>query len=161
MNWGSICFNVSCMLVITVICGVAVVQVEPRILETYPPDLPDNGVTKGQWIASFQNYASLCVVSAGGASLLWYIFAQFVFKINRGDGAGKRIVWFLLFLVPIIMIIVSCIYVEEAKSSLWLANLFFFVNGVLPYYLTTLLFSPPSFKYAAIGAEQIRSRCPW
>ena len=165
MNWHSICFSMGCILVINTLCGIAVVQVEPAILEAYPPRLPgpqESGHLEiGQWISSFQKWAILCVVSAALASLLWYIWAQWVFQINRGKGAGKRTVWFLLFLVPIIISIVSCIYVAEAKSSLWLANLFFFLNGLLPYYLTTLLFSPLSFKYAPIGAEQIRSQCPW
>ena len=165
MNWSSICFNMGCILVITVLCGIAVVQVEPTILESYPPRLPGpqqpGHLEIGQWISSFQKWAILCVVSAALASLLWYILAQWGFKINRGEEAGKRIVWYLLFLVPIITIIVSCIYVEEAESSLWLAKLFFALNGLLPYYLTTLLFSPLSFKYVPLGAEQIRSQCPW
>ena len=160
MKQGIYFANVVCILVITALFGFAVIYVETPILETYPPQLSGN-LTIGQWISSFQKWAISCVVSAGLASLLWYILAQWGFKINRGTGAGKRIVWCLLFLVPIIIIIVSCIYVEEAESSLWLAKLFFALNGLFLYYLTTLLFSPLSFKYTPIGAKLFRSRFLW
>lgn len=161
MNWGIYSANIVCIIVITVLFAFAVIYVEIPILETYPPQLSDDNPI-GQWISSFQEWAILCVVSAGLASLLWYILAQWVFTIkNGGEGAGKRIVWVLLFLAPIIIIIVSCIYVEEAKSSLWLAYLLFALNGLLPYYLTTLLFSPSSFKYAPFGAKLLRPRFLW
>ena len=161
MNWSSICFHIVCILVINILCGVAVVEVEPPILEAYPPQLSDNNLTIAQWVANFQNWAIWCVISAGLASLLWYVLGQFGFKINTGKGVRKRIVWYLLSFIPIITIIMSYIYIGEAESSLWLAKLFFVLNGILPYYLTTLLFSPPSFKYAPLGAKQIRSQCPW
>ena len=149
MNWGIYFANVVCILVIIVLFGVAVIYVETPILEAYPPQLSStSNLTIGQWISSFQKWAILCVVSAGLTSLFWYVLAQWVFTINNeGKGAGKRIVWVLLFLAPIIMSIVSSIYVEAAESGLWRAYLFFALNGLLLYYLTTLLFSPLSFKY--------------
>ena len=161
MNWGIYSANMVCILVITVLCGVAVIYVAAPILEAYPPEL-SNTVNLGLWISSFQDWAISCVVIAGVASFLWYILAQWFFTINnRGAGSGKRIVWVLLFLAPIIMCIVSCMSIEKAKNSLWLAYLLFALSGFLPYYLTTLLFSPLSFKYAPIGAETIRSRMFW
>ena len=160
MKQGIYFANVVCILVITALFGFAVIYVEIPVLETYPPQLPDN-LTMGQWMASFQKWALVCVVSAGVASLLWYVLAQWVFKINRWEDTGKRMFWVLLFLVPITTIIVSCIYVEEVENTLMWTSLPFALNGLLPYYLTTLLFSPLSFKYIPIGAKQIRSRCFW
>ena len=164
MNWGIYSANMVCILVITVLCGVAVIYVAVPILETYPPDLPNTGndLDLGQWISSFQDWAISCVVVAGLASFSWYILAQWFFTIkNRGAGSGKRIVWVLLFLPPIITCIVSCMSIQEAESSLWLAYLLFALSGFVPYYLTTLLFSPLSFKYTPIGAETIRARMFW
>lgn len=164
MKRGIYFANVVCILVIITLFGIAVIYVETPILETYPPQLPDaddNSIDIGQWISSFQKWAILCVVIAGLASLFWYVWAQWGFKINRREGHGKRLLWVLLFVVPIIIIIVSCIYVEEAKNSPWLAYLFFALNGLLPYYLTTLLFSPSSFKYAPFGAKLLRPRFLW
>lgn len=153
MNRGIYFRDLVCILVITALFGVAIPYVEIPFLESFPPQL--SNLTMGEWVESFQKWAIGCVVSAGLASLLWYGLAQSVFK------AGKRIVWGLLLIVVVIITILSCFYVEKAESSLWLAKLFFVSNGVVPYYLTTLLFSPLSFKYTPPLAELVRSRCPW
>ena len=153
--------NVLCILVITALFRLAIIYVEIPILEDYPPQLSDNNLTIGQWMVSFQKWAVFCVVSAGVASLLWYVLGQWVLNIDKWEAAGKRMLWVLLFLVPIITIIVSCIYVEKAESSLMLVYVFFFLNGLLPYYITTVLFSPLPVKYTPIFAVLIRSRCFW
>lgn len=131
------------------------------LLDAYPPQMTGD-VEIGQWMTSFKKWASICIACAGVASLLWYILAQWVFKINRWeDTGGKRPIWLLLFLIPIIMTVISCIFIEPTESSQWLIYLFFFLNGLIPYYLITLLFSPSSFKYIPIGAKGIRSLCFW
>ena len=131
------------------------------LLDTYPPQLPGD-VTLGQWMTSFKKWASICIASAAFASLLWYILAQWGFKINRWeDTGGKRPIWLLLFLIPIIMTVISCIYIEPTESNQWLIYLFFLLNGLLPYYVTTLLLSPSTFKYIPVGAKKVRSQCFW
>ncbi len=152
--------NISAILLITVVF-ILLVFGELLYFDTYPPQMTTD-VDIGQWRASFQNWASICIACAGVASLLWYILAQWGFKINRWeDTGGKRSIWFLLFLIPIIITVVSCIYVEQTENSQWLIYLFFSLNGLLPYYGTTLLLSPSAFKYIPIGAKSIRSRCFW
>ena len=132
-----------------------VAYLESLLLDTNPPQLPE-GVTIEQWMASFQMWAIFCVASAGVTSLLWYVLGQWVFNIDKWEGSGKRMLWVLLFIVPIITIIASCICVERTESSLMVVYVFFFFNGVLPYYFATLLFSPSAFKYTPALAKQIR-----
>ena len=152
--------NISAILLITVVF-ILLVFGELLYFDTYPPQMTGD-VEIGQWMGSFKKWASICIASAGLASLLWYILAQWGFKINRWeDTGGKRSIWFLLFLIPIIITVVSCIYVERTENSQWLIYLFFTLNGLLPYYITTFLFSPAGFKYIPIGAKPIRSRCFW
>ncbi len=149
------------ILVIIGLFFLLVILGEVLIFEAYPPQLPDTGTTEQQqqqwmWIASFESWARVCVAIAGAASLLWYGLAQWTFKIrNEGKGSEKRVVWGLLFLFPIVAGIVSCILVDRAEK-MWIAYLFFILNGLIPYYLATLLFSPASFKYIPWGAKQIR-----
>ena len=133
-----------------------VLIVQPFILENYyPPYLPDT-LTMGQWIASFQNWALICVGTAFVAIFLWYLFAQKVFKKNSVKSYGKRGLWGSLFLLPVGAIVVSIILVEKAESSLWLAYLFFFVDGLFPYWMATVLSSPVAVKYTPIFAKQMR-----
>ena len=152
---------ISAILLIIAIFGFAIIYVETLILEVYPPQLSGD-LKKGQWIKSFQNWAALCVGSAAISSILWFILAQWGFKINRWeDTEGKRPIWFFLFLVPIIVVIVSCIFIKQTESSLLLVYCFFLLNGLAPYYISTLLFSPSAFKYVPVLAKAIRSRCFW
>ena len=132
------------------------VDLEIRFLDTNPPQLPTN-LTMGEWKASFEMWAYICVGSAGVASLLWYILAQWTFKINRWEDTEKRSTWvWLYFLLPFAAFIVSVICVKRTESSLTWVYLFFFLNGLFHYYIATLLFSPSSFKYTPIAAKYLR-----
>lgn len=132
------------------------ISLELWFLDANPPELLQ-GVKIEQWMASFQAWAFVCLGTAGFTSLLWYFLAQRIFKINRWeDTEGKRPIWLLLFLLPIIAIVVSCFCVERTESSLIVVYLFFILNGLLPYYLATLLFSPSTFKYTPAGAKGVR-----
>ena len=113
--------------------------VEPLMLETIPPQLPID-LTMDEWMDSFQLWAYVCVGAATVVNILWYILGQNVFKANNGKSYGKRGLWGFLFILPACAIIFSILLIEEAESSLWLAYLCFVVNGLLPYYLATVLF---------------------
>ena len=134
--------------------------VQPLILEAFPPQLRTN-LTMTQWLESFELWARVCVGAAAVASFLWYGLGQNVFSANGGKSYGKRDLWGFLFILPVCAVIFSILLIEEAESSLWLAYLCFIVNGLLPYYVSTILFSPVSVKYTPIGAKGTRSLCPW
>ena len=135
--------------------------VEPLVLDAFPPDLPTHlDMNLDQWMESFELWALVCVGAAVAASFLWYGFGQNVFKANGGKSYGKRGWWLFLSVLPACAIIFSILLIEEAESSLWLAYLCFVVNGLLPYYVSTVLFSPVSVKYTPIGGG-IRSYLPY
>ncbi|MXV77718.1 hypothetical protein F4083_04830 [Candidatus Poribacteria bacterium] len=125
----------------------------------YPPQLRQP-LTMPQWLESFELWALVCVGAAAAASLLWYGIGQNVFSANGGRSYGKRGWWLFLFVLPWIAIVLSILFIEEAESSLWLAYLFFIANGLFPYYLASVFFSPVSVKYTPIGAG-IRSLLPY
>lgn len=150
------------ILLIAVFFVFVAVIVEPLVLDAFPPTLPkDSDMNLDQWIESFELWALVCVGAAAVASFLWYGFGQNVFKANGEKSYGKRGLWGFLFILPVCAVIFSILLIEEAESSLWLAYLFFITNGLVPYYLATLFCSPVSVKYTPIGAEGIRSQCPW
>lgn len=143
------------ILSITVLFIFVVFIGETALLDTFPPQLSGN-LTIEEWVASFELWAYVCVGSAALASFLWYGFAQRVFAANNEKSYGKRGLWGFLFVLPLAAIIISILSVEQAESSLWLAYLCFIVNGLFPYYLSTLLFSPVAVKYTPIGSVKIR-----
>ena len=148
------------ILFITALFVFLAIVVEPLILEAFPPQLRTN-LTMTQWLESFELWALVCVGAAAAASFLWYGIGQNVFNANGEKSYGKRGLWGFLFILPVCAVIFSIFLIEEAESSLWLAYLCFVVNGLLPYYVATVLFSPVSVKYTPIGAERIRSQCFW
>ena len=148
------------ILFITVLFVLLALVVEPLILEAFPPQLRTN-LTMTQWLGSFELWALVCVGAAAGASFLWYGIGQNVFNANGGKSYGKRGLWGFLFILPVCAVILSILLIEEAESSLWLAYLCFVVNGLAPYYLATVLFSPVFVKYTPIGGVVIRSRLPY
>ena len=154
--------HVFCILGILFVTAVFVflaMVVEPLVLDTFPPQLPTY-LEMDQWMESFELWALVCVGAAAAASFLWYGCGQNVFKANGGKSYGKRGLWGLLFILPVCAVIFSIFLIEEAESSLWLAYLCFVVNGLLPYYLATVFFSPVPVKYTPIGGG-IRSLLPY
>ena len=154
--------HVYCILGILFVTAVFVflaMVVEPLMLDTVPPQLPTY-LEMDQWMESFQLWTLVCVGAAAVASFLWYGFGQNVFKANGGKSYGKRGLWGFLFILPVCAVIFSILLIKEAESSLWLAYLCFVVNGLAPYYVATVLFSPVSVKYTPIGGG-IRSLLPY
>ena len=154
--------HVICILGILLIAAFFVflaVIVEPLVLDAFPPQLPTY-LEMDQWMKSFELWALVCVGAAAAASFLWYGIGQNVFNANGGISYGKRGLWGFLFILPVCAVIFSILLIEEAESSLWLAYLCFVVNGLAPYYVATVLFSPVSVKYTPIGGG-IRSLFPY
>lgn len=154
--------HVICILGILLIAAFfvfLVVIVEPLVLDAFPPQLPTY-LEMYQWMESFELWALVCVGAAAAASFLWYGIGQNVFNANGGRSYGKRGLWGFLFILPACAVVFSILLIEEAESSLWLAYLCFVVNGLLPYYLSTLFCSPVSVKYTPIGGR-IRSLLPY
>ena len=137
---------------------------ELYFFDVNPPQLRE-GTTIEQWKVGFQRWAYVCAGVSGAVSLLWYILAQWHFKINKWkDTESNRWMWFLFWFLCLtlpIIFIVARVGVEEVESSPIWVYVFFVVNGLLPYYLITLFFSPSAFKYIPIGAKRVRSPFPW
>lgn len=90
--------------------------------------------------------------------LLWYILAQWVFKVDDYKKSGKRNWWITFFLFPITGVIISLLIlvVSPIQSGFFWVVLFSILVPILCYWITTLLFSPSSFKYTPWGASKIR-----
>ena len=129
---------------------------EVPFLDIYRPQLPSD-TNIGQWLGSFEQWALACVLGAGVVSVLWYALAQWVFKIKRWADTDKRLIWSLFLLLPVVIVVISCFQVERTQSSLWWVYLIFLLNGLIPFYFATSLFSPPSFKYIPVGSKSLRS----
>lgn len=101
-------------------------------------------------------------ISAGltlACSLLWYILARFIFSIEDAESAGKRIVWFIFFLIAAVgNYVVTAYYSQELgiKVSIFVSAIFVFCLAVGGYWFTGIFTTPSNFKYTPFGAQIFR-----
>lgn len=118
--------------------------------------VPQADVTLEEWLESFRRWGTVGIAASLAASLLWYAAGQFLFRVNDWRDAGKRHIWSLLFLIPVAAAVAGIVFTRQAQEGALIAYVFYVVNGLLSYYLSTVLFSPSSFKYAPVGASKVR-----
>lgn len=125
-------------------------------LALYEMVIPPADVTLEEWLDSFRLWGSVGLGISLAAALGWYVLGQWWFMVDSWNNADKRPIWGLLFLFPLAGAILACILTQRAQEGSVLAYAFYFINGLLSYYLATALFSPSSFKYTPIGADKLR-----
>lgn len=118
--------------------------------------VPGANLTLEAWIDTFRQWASTGIAASLTAALMWYFIAQWIFKVRSWKYAGKRPVWYLLFIIPILISVLSCVFTSQTQEAILFAYIFYFVNNLLVFYLATVLFSPSSFMYTPLGARTLR-----
>ncbi len=118
--------------------------------------VPVPGVTLDQWLSSFKLWGVIGILTALAASLLWYILAQWVFRVNNLSDAGPRRVWEALILIPILSVVAALFFTRSAQAGEMLAYALYIVNALLCYYFSTVLFSPSSHKFVPYFASFLR-----
>lgn len=114
-----------------------------------------NQMNYSQWQSKFFSIAAVTGAVTGICSLVWFILARWVFKINMAFGTGKRTVWAILAVVSFI----ACIIIPRTYSvSLGIkidgviTALFVVFFTVLGYWVLSIFTTPKSFKYTPVGA---------
>jgi len=118
--------------------------------------IPAPGVRLDQWLSSFRFWGGIGIFTALAASLLWYILAQWVFRVNNLSDAGPRRVWGLLILIPLVPVVAALIFTRQAQAGMVLAYGLYLVNALLCYYFSTVFFSPSSHKFVPPLASALR-----
>ena len=118
--------------------------------------VPVAGVTVDQWLEEFRSLATIGITGSLVAALIWFALGQWIFKVNRWSETGKRPVWLMLLLLPVIIAVFLMFSTPEAQEGIWWAHFFHILNALLCYVLGTLLFSPSSFKFSPPMAKVFR-----
>lgn len=139
---------------IAVLFYFVLIQLEENLIYNFL--IPQAGMTIEQWLEAFRRMGVIGIGVSWLAALSWYVSAQWFFKVNSFKEAGKRVVWALHFLFPVIAIVITILLIPKAQEGSYLSYFILFINGILSYYLSTLLFSPSSFKYAPPLARVFR-----
>ena len=132
----------------------ALIHLEESLV--YNMVIPMAGMNTEQWVSAFRKLAVIGIGVAWISAILWYVTAQWSIKVNKFSEAGKRAIWSLFFLFPVLTIVVIILLLPQAQEGSYISYFLQFLNGILSYYLGTLLFSPSSFKYTPPLAKVFR-----
>jgi hypothetical protein len=117
---------------------------------------PVAGMRLPAWLADFRFWGRAGIVTSLIAGFVWYVVAQWKFKIDRLKDRQRRLTWALLFLLPGAATLAAVYFTKPVQAGAWLANVFYCLNSLAVYYLETALFSPVAFKYAPLFAQKVR-----
>jgi len=127
-----------------------------QVLSVYNLIFPPAEIKMEDWVAAFKTWGSVALAVSLIAALIWYVLAQWVFKISSWTDTRKRGVWGILVLLPVAGSVAACFLIERTQQGAVYAYLFLALNGLLCYYIATLLTSPSAFKYTPLGARTLR-----
>lgn len=139
---------------IAVVFYFGLIHLEENLI--YNMVIPLAGVTIDQWIEKFRSLAVIGIGVSWLSALLWYVTAQWSIKVNNFKESGKRIMWLLFFLFPVLTVVVIILLLPQAQEGSYICYFLQFINGFLSFYLSTLFFSPSSFKYTPPLAKYLR-----
>lgn len=114
-----------------------------------------NQMNYSQWQDKFFSLVIVTGAVTGICSLVWFILARWIFKINMAVGIGKRTIWAILAAVSLI----ACIIIPRTYSvtlgikinGLIIALLVVFFT-VVGYWILSIFTTPKAFKYTPVGA---------
>jgi len=133
-----------------------VVPFEDQLLDSYVTTGPD--ILLDDWRGVFHIWANLGVAGATCCALIWFFLGHpWLSGLNHWREAGKRMTWLTLLLVASFLLAgLGWWRTPTVQEWGWLSDVFYVGNSFLVYYLATLFFSPPSYKYTPVGAAVVR-----
>jgi hypothetical protein len=160
-RWTSVGIHVPLIgCVIAAVFFGLVASVERPIMEYYINPQLDTSIDT--WIDDFMMASVVNAWVSFAGILTWYVLALFVFRVTNPANANKRIQWLLIGVITIAI----CGFLGGSQldrpqdGNVW-PYVLFPLNSFLMYYISTLLFSPSSFKYTPYLASYIRRRIRW
>lgn len=115
-----------------------------------------NNMTYSRWQDKFFSLTILTGGLTGICSLIWFILARFVFKINSAFNTGRRTVWALLAAVSLSgNILIPRFYAasQGIQINIVIIVLFVLFFTVAGYWLVSIFVTPKPFKYTPLGAQ--------
>jgi hypothetical protein len=148
--------GVTVAIILVIAAFFFVIPVEAYILENYFDVL--SIVDQNIWLVNFRDLGLKCLLVALVITALWNIIGYFGYYISDWKKAGGRNVWSALAgLLLIAIVLTGYIFTLETQDiGRYLATLIYAVNGIIIYWIATVIQSPSPVKFAPIGAIQIR-----
>ncbi|MFL6335835.1 MAG: hypothetical protein ACJ754_21200 [Pyrinomonadaceae bacterium] len=146
--------HIVCIVLVFVAFFLLMVNIEENYVLT-DKVIPPAAVTLEEWLENFNFWGTVGLGASLLAAVLWYVCGQWI-KLDDWRSANKRPLWAGLAVLAAVGIVIAILRTGRAQEGAALAYGFYTLNGLLSYYLATVMFSPTSFKYTPYGATKIR-----
>lgn len=160
----SLIVSVAGMVVIAVLIALVANFGETSVLRPLISGIEESAdLTVEEWVKQFADLAMLAIGAALVAAILWYVWAEYMAKIDYSGRTSSRPIWILLMVIPIVAAEYGCLKVPAAASGAWLAYAFLWLNAIFTYWLATAMFSPSRVKTVVVmsdGPRALRERMP-
>lgn len=128
---------------------------EDPLMDSLVSTGPD--ITVDVWRESFRLWAITGIAISTLAAWAWLVLGKLKFNMNDWSNANrKRIVWFILLVVSALAAVPGILLTPTVQEGRGLALMFYVVNNLALFYLSTLCFSASSFKYTPPFAMVVR-----
>jgi hypothetical protein len=148
------------ILVIALLMFYFAVSFESQWLESLVITGPE--MTLDEWRDLFSYWAAIGIIISVAAALLWFGLGQWVFSMDRWTTANnKRSVWLMLGALALAAAIPGIVMMPVVQEGGRLAWPLYLLNNLIVFFVSTLIFSPSSFKYTPVGASFLRPLRQW
>lgn len=142
------------MVIVALLVFFFLIPFEDQFLDSMVTTGPE--ITLDLWRESFKWWALVGVAIALLMALLWFALGQWWFSLNRISSTDKRIIWIALGVVALVAAVPGFVLTPAAQEGGRLAWPFYILNNSVVFYLSTVLFSPASFKYTPWASSYVR-----
>lgn len=113
------------------------------------------------WVDTYYIPGAMTVFGASvSATLIWYI-ATGISKASRAEEVNRwRLMWWLLGLLPLVSIVVAIVLFHGSEDAIPTLSLFFVLDGLWLYWLTTATSSSGLFMLLPPLSQQLRRYIP-
>lgn len=136
------------------IAVLAAVWWQPTFLEYRV--LPDLGVDINVWLDGFVRASLIGLGASGILAIAWYALGEWIAPVTEWTSAGKRGSWLFFLACATLTAAYAAFMVPTALEGSALARGFIVLTTILPFYLSTALVGPDSYKYSPLGASLLR-----
>ena len=137
-----------------IVCFFVLLPAEKYLLENWIDITPLAGTTQQEWLQTFIDMGLYTLLIALSFTLFWHIFGYIRYRIINWKSAGGEGLWWLcLILMMLVIAIFGYLVINSTQdSSRYISSALYTANGVFIFWLSSLILSPSTVKYAPLGA---------
>lgn len=150
-----------CLIVASLLFGIgflALLPAERYVFENWLDITPLAGTTQQEWLQTFTDIGFYMLLIALMSTFFWHIAGYFKYRIIDWTSAGGWRVWFsILVIMTIVIIIFGYWWTDQTQDvGRYFATAVYVFNGVLVFWLSSLILSPSTVKYAPPGTIRLK-----